>query len=83
MRIGDATRSWPSTARSAQVFIQIKSARTARAARSFLSALIRACPLRIRTILTENEPKAKFQRSYNGREFTDRFVITGECTPTG
>ena len=54
------------------VFVQVKSTKSARAARSFLSALIKVCPLRIRTILTDN-----------GKEFTDRFVTTGERTPTG
>lgn len=54
------------------VFIQLESSRTARAARSFLSALIKACPVRIRTILTDN-----------GKEFTNRFVTTGGRTPTG
>lgn len=54
------------------VFVQVKAAKSARAARSFLAALIRACPIRIRTILTDN-----------GKEFTDRFVTTGERTPTG
>ncbi|MEJ5211145.1 MAG: integrase core domain-containing protein, partial [Burkholderiales bacterium] len=54
------------------VFVQIKPAKTAPAARAFLAALIRACPIRIRTILTDN-----------GKEFTDRFVTTGERTPSG
>lgn len=39
--------------------------------------------MRIRTLLTENEPKAKFQRSYNGKAFTDRFVTSDERTRTG
>ncbi|PJF46519.1 MAG: IS481 family transposase [Candidatus Thermofonsia Clade 3 bacterium] len=54
------------------VFVQVKPAKTARAARAFLAALIRACPIRIRTILTDN-----------GKEFTDRFVTTGERSPSG
>ena len=54
------------------VFIQLKSTKSARAARAFLAALAKACPVRIRTILTDN-----------GKEFTDRFVTTGERTPTG
>ena len=65
------------------VFIQLKSTKSARAARAFVAALAKACPVRIRTILTENEPKATFLRSNNGKEFTDRFVTTGERTPTG
>ena len=54
------------------VFIQVKSHKSAPAARAFLAALAKACPVRIHTILTDN-----------GKEFTDRFVTTGERTPTG
>jgi len=43
------------------VFIAIKSKKTAAAARSFLNALHKAAPFKIRTLLTDN-----------GREFTDR-----------
>jgi transposase InsO family protein len=43
------------------VFIRIYSSKTAANARRFLRDLERACPLRIRTILTDN-----------GKEFTDR-----------
>lgn len=43
------------------VFIAIKSHKTAAAARSFLNALHKAAPFKIRTLLTDN-----------GREFTDR-----------
>ena len=43
------------------VFIAIKSHKTAAAARSFLSALAKAAPMKIKTLLTDN-----------GREFTDR-----------
>lgn len=44
-----------------RVFIAIKSKKTAAAARSFLNALHRAAPFKIKTLLTDN-----------GREFTDR-----------
>jgi transposase InsO family protein len=54
------------------VFIQVKTFKSARAAHSFLAALIKTCPLRIRTILTDN-----------GKEFTNRINTTGERTPTG
>jgi len=54
------------------VFVQVKPAKTARAARAFLAALVRACPVRIRTILTDY-----------GKAFTDRFVTTGERSPSG
>ena len=43
------------------VFIAIKSHKTAAAARSFLSAMAKAAPMKLRTLLTDN-----------GREFTDR-----------
>lgn len=43
------------------VFIAIKSKKTAAAARSFLKALHKAAPFKIKTLLTDN-----------GREFTDR-----------
>jgi transposase InsO family protein len=55
------------------VFIRILPAKTAADARRFLRDLERACPIRIRTILTDN-----------GKEFTDRLfgprkrVATGE-----
>ncbi|MFN3612256.1 IS481 family transposase [Tepidimonas sp.] len=45
---------------------------SAQAARAFLAALAKACPVRIRTILTDH-----------GKAFTDRFVTTGERAPTG
>ena len=44
-----------------RVFIRIHSSRTAANARRFLRDLERACPIRIRTMLTDN-----------GKEFTDR-----------
>lgn len=43
------------------MFIAIKSKKTVAAARSFLNALHKAAPLKIKTLLTDN-----------GREFTDR-----------
>ena len=43
------------------VFIAIKNHKTAAAARSFLGALTKAAPMRLKTLLTDN-----------GREFTDR-----------
>ena len=54
------------------VFVQLQSHKTAAAAQAFLKAVHQACPIRITKLLTENEPQAKFQRSYNGKEFTDR-----------
>jgi transposase-like protein len=43
------------------VFVQIKSHKKAAAARSFLKALHKACPIKIQKILNDN-----------GKEFTDR-----------
>ena len=43
------------------VFIAIKSHKTAAAARSFLNAMHKTCPIKIRTLLTDN-----------GKEFTDK-----------
>lgn len=54
------------------VFVQIKSHKTAAAARSFLSALHKACPINIQKILTDN-----------GKEFTDRLFASRERKATG
>ena len=54
------------------VYVALKSDKSARSARAFLSALTQACPVRITRLLTDN-----------GKEFTDRFVTTGERTPSG
>ena len=54
------------------VFIAIKSHRTAASARSFLNALAKAAPFRIRTILTDN-----------GTEFTDRLFGSRARRPSG
>ena len=51
-----------------QVFIAIYRNKTAANARRFLRDLERACPIRIRTILTNN-----------GKEFTDRLFGLGKC----
>ncbi|GGY25115.1 hypothetical protein GCM10011289_30980 [Paludibacterium paludis] len=53
------------------VFVQIKSNKTAHTARAFLTALQRAVPCHIRTILTDN-----------GSEFTDR-LFTKQKQPSG
>lgn len=54
------------------VFIRIFNAKTAANARRFLRDLSRACPLRIRTILTDN-----------GKEFTDRLFGLRKRAATG
>ena len=54
------------------VFVRVYASKSATNARRFLKELHKAAAFRIRTILTDN-----------GKEFTDRFVTTGERTPTG
>ena len=54
------------------VFGKVKSDKTAASAEAFLSELLEACPFKINKILTDN-----------GKEFTDRFIATGERQPTG
>ncbi len=54
------------------VYLEVRRDKSARSARAFLAALIRACPVKIHKILTDN-----------GKEFTDRFTATGEREPTG
>jgi len=54
------------------VFIRIFTAKTAANARRFLRDLERACPIRIRTILTDN-----------GKEFTDRLFGLRKRAATG
>ena len=54
------------------VFVRIYSSKTAANARRFLRDLERACPIRIRTILTDN-----------GKEFTDRLFGLRKRAATG
>jgi transposase InsO family protein len=54
------------------VYLAIKADKSARSARSFLAALVKAAPFSIQKLLTDN-----------GKEFTDRFITSGERTPTG
>jgi transposase InsO family protein len=54
------------------VFIRVYTAKTAANARRFLRDLERACPIRIRTILTDN-----------GKEFTDRLFGLRKRDATG
>jgi transposase InsO family protein len=54
------------------VFIRVFNAKTAANARRFLRDLERACPMRIRTILTDN-----------GKEFTDRLFGLRKRAATG
>lgn len=54
------------------VFVQRKARKTAAAARAFLAAVHKACPVRIRKVLTDN-----------GKEFTDRLFGTQDRQATG
>ena len=54
------------------VFVQIKGHKTAAAARSFLIALHKACPIKMQKILTDN-----------GKEFTDRLFASRARQATG
>ncbi|WP_130480029.1 hypothetical protein [Sphaerotilus mobilis] len=54
------------------MFLPIKGNKTAEAARSFLNALHKAAPFKIRTLLTAN-----------GREFTDWAVVCREKDASG
>ena len=54
------------------VFITVYATKTATNAKRFLAALAKAAPFHIPTLLTDN-----------GKEFTDRFITSGERTPTG
>ena len=55
-----------------RVFIRVFKAKTAANARRFLRGLERACPMRIRTVLTDN-----------GRKFTDRLFGPRNRAATG
>jgi len=65
------------------VYIAIHPNKSAALARAFLKALAKACPIKITRLLTENEPQAKFQRSYNGKAFTDRLFGSRSRKPSG
>lgn len=54
------------------VYIAIKPNKTAAAARAFLNALHKACPIKITKLLTDN-----------GKEFTDRLFGSKDRQPTG
>ena len=54
------------------VFVEVYGSKSAKNARRFLSNLHKKVSFYIKKILTDN-----------GKEFTDRFVTTGERTPTG
>ncbi len=54
------------------VFVQVKKNKTAASAKAFLSAVHKACPMRIQKVLTDN-----------GKEFTDRLFATRAKQPSG
>ena len=54
------------------VYLEVKPDKTAASAAAFLKALVDEAPMTVIKVLTDN-----------GKEFTDRFVATGERDPTG
>jgi len=54
------------------VYFEIHRDKSAQAAQAFLQSLIKAAPFKITKVLTDN-----------GKEFTDRYCVTGERKPTG
>ena len=67
------------------VFIRVFNAKTAANARRFLRDLERACPMRIRTILTERAIEGAIGSSpmASGKEFTDRLFGLRKRAATG
>ena len=66
------------------VFVRIYNSKTAANARRFLRDLERACPMRIRTVLTERAVSAIGPRTMaSGKEFTDRLFGLRKRSPTG
>lgn len=55
-------------------FVQLKTNKTAASAQVFLKALLKACPIRITKLLTDND---------NDNEFTDRLYTSRESEPSG
>ncbi|WP_018873946.1 IS481 family transposase [Thioalkalivibrio sp. ALJ16] len=54
------------------VYLEVRSSKSGAAARGFLKRLLERAPFYVTHVLTDN-----------GKEFTDRFVVTGERQPTG
>ena len=66
------------------MFIRIYKSKTAANARRFLRDLERACPMRIRTILTKRAMSAIGPVAMaSGKEFTDRLFGLRKRSPTG
>ncbi len=54
------------------VYVELLDDKSAVSAKGYLERLIEQAPMKIQKVLTDN-----------GKEFTDRFVATGECKATG
>jgi transposase InsO family protein len=54
------------------VYVEVLPNKSAATAAGFLKRLLKAAPMKVHTVLTDN-----------GKEFTDRFCATGERKPTG
>lgn len=54
------------------VYLELLASKSARAAQGFLNRLLTKAPFTVTRVLTDN-----------GKEFTDRFTVTGERQPTG
>jgi transposase InsO family protein len=54
------------------VYLEVLPNQSAATAAGFLKRLLKAAPMKVHTVLTDN-----------GKEFTDRFCATGERKPTG
>lgn len=54
------------------VYVELLEDKSAQNAQGFLKRMIEAAPMKIQNVLTDN-----------GKEFTDRFIATGERKPTG
>lgn len=54
------------------VYLEVITDKTAETAAAFIERCYKKCPVTIKTLLTDN-----------GKEFTDRFIATGEREPTG
>jgi hypothetical protein len=54
------------------VYVEVLASKSAATAAGFRKRLLKAAPMKVHTVLTDN-----------GKEFTDRFCATGERKPTG
>ncbi|NVK29565.1 MAG: transposase family protein, partial [Gammaproteobacteria bacterium] len=54
------------------VYVELLDDKSAQSAQGFLTRMIETAPMKVQKILTDN-----------GKEFTDRFITSGEREPTG